>query len=213
MDAFLRIADREGLDAVTSRAIAAELGIASGALWHYFENFDAVFTAAFTAIYDRTSERIERSTGDLDGLAALRAMIAEILPVSAEAQSEAGIVVAFWGRAAANHFLARYQAEAEEAWRTRMIGYLTAGVRGGELTPRSPITSIADVISSVCLGQQVEYVMRSPLGKPERQLALIDAVLSPWLGDRGSGIAGGAGNGKAPHTAGPSRTVSTQCGA
>jgi len=65
-------------------------------------------------------------------------------------------VVAFWDRTAANQVLARHQADAESAWHARMVGYLIDAVAAQELHERTPVTSVADIISSICLGQQVE---------------------------------------------------------
>src|SRR3954469_19453044 len=84
VEAFLSVVASKGLPAATSRAIAGQLGVGTGALWHYFDGFDAVTAAAYQRVFERTNERIARATTGLSGLAALDTMMREILPLEKE---------------------------------------------------------------------------------------------------------------------------------
>ena len=180
VEAFLRITSREGLQAATSRAIATELGVATGALWHYFPNFDAVLRAAFDTVFSRTNERIDAATHGLTAVAGLRAMMGEILPLTRETQDEARIVVSFWGRVATSEDLAAHQANVGDVWRNRMAAFINAAAETGELRADTPVAALVDLLSSIATGQQVEFVTRSELGGEERQLALVEHCLRPW---------------------------------
>src|SRR5689334_14842717 len=98
VEAFLSVVARKGLPAATSRAIAAELGVGTGALWHYFDGFDAVTAAAYQRVFERTNIRIDGAATGLRGLAATEAVMREILPLGKETLDEAQVVVGFWGR-------------------------------------------------------------------------------------------------------------------
>src|SRR3954463_12514560 len=74
LDGARRIFARDGFEATTNRSIAAEVGITSGAIYHYFpskaELFAAVFDQAQGIVYDgfegavagpgRLTERFQR---------------------------------------------------------------------------------------------------------------------------------------------------------
>ncbi|KQQ03347.1 MULTISPECIES: TetR/AcrR family transcriptional regulator [unclassified Rathayibacter] len=181
VDALLRIADRDGLEAATSRAIAAELGVATGSLWHYFPNFDAVLSGAFDVVFRRTNERIAERAAGLSGLAALRAMVTEILPLDAVTRAEARLVVSFWGRVAVIDSLASTVSSVDGEWRAAIADRLREAVAAGELAAGTPLESVVDLLLSVMSGQQVEWVTRGSVTEPARQLGLVEAVLRPHL--------------------------------
>jgi AcrR family transcriptional regulator len=180
VDAYLAVVARDGMSAATSRAIAAELGIGTGALWHYFEGFDEVAAGAYARITERTNNRIVAAIAGLRGLAAFYAMISEILPMTKETVDEAFVVVGFWGRLAANSTIEETQTDLGVYWGGLIRDRLTEAVEDGELGPGIPIADVVDVVLTICIGQQVNAVMSSPMVGPSRQLAMIDHCLRPW---------------------------------
>ncbi|GLY02574.1 MULTISPECIES: TetR family transcriptional regulator C-terminal domain-containing protein [Actinoplanes] len=180
VEAFLAVVARDGLPAATSRAIAAELGMGAGALWHYFDGFDAVAAGAFHRITDRTNDRIAAATASRRGLAALDAALREILPLEKETRDEAHVVVGFWGRMAANDTMPVINDVVEDQWRGMLRDRLAEAVEDGDIDPAVPYDEVIDVLLSIALAQQVHAVMGSPLSEPARQLAMIDHCLRPW---------------------------------
>ncbi|GAA0484051.1 TetR family transcriptional regulator [Paractinoplanes deccanensis] len=180
VEAFLSVVARKGLPAATSRAIAAELGVGTGALWHYFDGFDAVTAAAYQRVFERTNERIAGASTGRRGLAALDAMMREILPLEKETLDEAQVVVGFWGRLAANDKLSAGEADVSELWGGRLRTHLHEAVEDGDLVRGTPVDGIVDLLLSLAIGQQVHAVMGTPLTAPARQLALIEHCLAPW---------------------------------
>ncbi|GIF19991.1 AcrR family transcriptional regulator [Actinoplanes tereljensis] len=180
VEAFLAVVTREGLPAASSRAIAAELGIGTGALWHYFDDFDAVASAAYQRVFERTNARIADAAAGRRGLDAIEAMMREILPLAKETLDEAQVVVGFWGRLAANDRLATAETDVGEIWGTQLSGYLSEAITDGALSPDTPVSALVDLLLSISMGQQVHVVMRSPLSDPARQWALIENTLHPW---------------------------------
>ncbi len=180
IEAFLTVLARDGLSGATSRAIAAELGMGTGALWHYFDGFDAVAAGAYQRIVDLTNERIAEATVGLRGLDALDAMMREILPLSKQTVDEAYVVVGFWGRLAATDTMAATRGDADELWRELLQKHLGEAVADGVLDAAIPLDDVIDVILTIAVGQQVNAVMASPLGEPARQLAMIANCVRPW---------------------------------
>jgi AcrR family transcriptional regulator len=180
VEAFLTVVARDGLAAATSRAIALELGIGTGALWHYFDGFDEVAAGAYARIVERTNDRIAAATAGLRGLDAFYATIREILPLTKETLDEAHVVVDFWGRLAANSKIEETQEDLGNFWGGLIHRCFTEAIEDGVLTVTTPIPDVIDVLLTVCLGQQVNAVMASPLVDPSRQLAMVDHCLRPW---------------------------------
>ena len=158
LDTFLSIVAEEGLSAATTRAVASRLGVATGALWHYFPGLDSVLSAAFDAVYERTNDRIERATAGRRGLDAVASMFGEILPLTKETQDEARIVVGFWGRIASNPELAASQALIASRWRDVQRGHLEEAIVDGELASTADVDALLDVLGLVTSGAQVDWV-------------------------------------------------------
>jgi AcrR family transcriptional regulator len=180
VDAYLRIASRSGVAAATSRALAAEAGISTGALWHYFDGFGDVVRAAFQRVYGQTNERIAAATDGSRGLAALDAMAFDILPHDAATRDEAVVVVSFWGLLPA-HAEFREQARAVEAeWGAQVSTHLREAIEDGELVPATPVAALTDTLLALYEALQLREVQGSPTAAPDRQRALLDHLIAPW---------------------------------
>ncbi|GAB2607022.1 TetR family transcriptional regulator [Paractinoplanes abujensis] len=178
--AFLTVVAREGLAGAGSRAIAAELGVGAGALWHYFDSLDAVVSAACQRVLEEVDTRIAAAAQDRRGLAALDATLREILPVSGQARDEAEVMIGFWGRLAVSRRPGPAATEALARWGDVVRRQLTEAVEDGELRPGVPVAALADVLLSVAIGQQVHAVLAAPATDPEGALTLVEHCLSPW---------------------------------
>lgn len=182
---YLTIAAREGIEAATTRALAAELGVASGALWHYFSGFDEVLHEAFREIFHRTNARISHRLDGFSGLRALTGMLEEILPIAGVAQDEAYVVVSFWGRVPTRPVMADLQSEISSQWRDGFRELLSQAVSDAELRPDAPLEPISDTILALTTAFQVEYVLRTSLAQPPQQWRMIHHVLAPWMTEKG----------------------------
>lgn len=180
VDAYLAVIARDGGAQTTSRAVAAELGMATGGLWHYFENFDAVILAAFGRVFENTTARVMDRTATLTGLGALEAMLREILPLDAVTQTEATVVVTFWGRVAGLPALGAVQSRVEAIWRQLLATCIDEAVAANDLRADVPKEDLVDTLLLVATAQQVEYVMGSSIGAPARQWSLFQHTLRSW---------------------------------
>ncbi|GAA1654512.1 TetR/AcrR family transcriptional regulator [Georgenia ruanii] len=183
VEAYIRVAAREGLHGVTSRAVASELGIAVGGLWHYFDSLEAVLSAAYERIYARQTDRIDEGVEGLRGLAAAKAMVRALLPLTTTTQLEARINVSYWGYIASRAELSRIQAQLEIDWTRRMCDYIQGAVEDGRLKASTPVMLLAQQLLLLTSALQVEFVVSSSLSAPERQLEILDLTIAPWLTD------------------------------
>jgi AcrR family transcriptional regulator len=130
--AVWRLASREGLAAVTMRAVAAEAGWSTGAVAHYFADKEDLLMFAFETVADRVGRRIVRAAEQArDPLERLRAQLVEGLPMDAERRAEVRVWFAFLGLAQTNRRLAKAGREAYRVWRDRVAKTLTAAQRQG----------------------------------------------------------------------------------
>ncbi|MFY9712272.1 MAG: TetR/AcrR family transcriptional regulator [Microbacterium sp.] len=177
-EALLVVAARDGHESVTSRAVAKELGVATGALWHYFDGFDDVIRAAAAEVTRRTDERITAATRGLRGLARLEAMMREVLPVDERTRTEARVVVGFWGRLATLALTPDAASPTLGTWHESIRDSLDQAVAGGELRPETPTDAVMTLLRSITYGQQVVEVTEPQ--DSTAHLAALDAILSPW---------------------------------
>ncbi|MEV4066940.1 TetR/AcrR family transcriptional regulator [Nonomuraea dietziae] len=106
---------RDGIDAATSRAIAKEAGYSNGVLAHYFADKDEILLSALRDSHRRIRARITERVGDARGLAALREVLMDNLPLNEERAQETRLEISFWSRSLAVERLAEVQrAEAAE---------------------------------------------------------------------------------------------------
>jgi AcrR family transcriptional regulator len=99
LEATWTVVRERGLEATTTRAIAAQAGCSLSILAHYFDGKDDIVQSAQTALYERIVQRAFRIGGDLLGLAALRQALEAALPLDPERIADAHLNVAFAGLA------------------------------------------------------------------------------------------------------------------
>jgi len=177
-EALLVVAARDGHESVSSRAVAKELGVATGSLWHYFDGFDDVIRAAAAEVTRRTDERITAATTDLRGLARLDALMREVLPVDDRTRSEARVVVGFWGRLATLAATPDAAVPTLATWQGGIRDALDEAVADGELRDDTPTDAVMALLRSITYGQQVVEVTEPQ--DAAAHLAVLDGILAPW---------------------------------
>ena len=176
-EALLAVAARDGHESVSSRAVAKELGVATGSLWHYFDGFDDVVRAA-AEVTRRTDARIADATAGLRGLPRLHALMREVLPVDERTRSEARIVVGFWGRVATLAATPDAGAPTLATWQDSIRDALEEAVADGELRSDTPQDAVMALLRSITYGQQVVEVTEPQ--PAAAHLAVLDSILAPW---------------------------------
>jgi AcrR family transcriptional regulator len=98
-DALVRVAARQGLEAVSLRHVAAEAGVSAGMVQHYFRTKDEMMAFALSAVREVNEARITAAVAELGDNPAprdlLRAMIRAVLPLDDESRRYGRVAIAF----------------------------------------------------------------------------------------------------------------------
>jgi AcrR family transcriptional regulator len=122
--AVWRIVVRDGVAAASVRAVAREAGLSMGSVRHFFASHDQLLLFAVEALVEQASRRIEAGTSArmalvAEGrpLAAVAALLEEVLPLDAERQNEAKVWAAFTTPPATNPDIAAVREQVDEGVR------------------------------------------------------------------------------------------------
>ncbi|MFI8962161.1 TetR/AcrR family transcriptional regulator [Streptomyces sp. NPDC053493] len=202
-EAVWRVLAAQGFHGLTLRAVAAELGATTGLLTHYFPAKRDLLRHALDLLDERTAARPRRTAG-AEGLAAVRAGLLDILPLTAEATASNRIWVSSWDTALADPVLSDDHAGRYARSRVRLAGLIAAAQDLGELPAGDP-DRLAAGAQAFVLGLVVQSLLDPAAFPPDRQTALLDDYLASLARDgRGSGPGGGRGSEPGPDQ-GPAR--------
>jgi AcrR family transcriptional regulator len=127
--AVWRIVSRDGLEAATVRRVAAETGMSTSVVSHYFSGKDDLLRLAFRIVVERGRDRAIAQS-EQGGRA--RALLVTALPLDAERRAEARVWFSILGLALTRPELAAEQRRAYDAWRAEVAAALRAeGLREG----------------------------------------------------------------------------------
>ncbi len=98
IEAVWRVIARDGMERTTIRTIAAETGWSTGVLAHYFTDKDDILGSALLLMYDRIAARWDDKLEGLSGLAALRELVLDNLPLDDERELETKFLMNYWSR-------------------------------------------------------------------------------------------------------------------
>jgi AcrR family transcriptional regulator len=169
--AVWRVVSAEGLEAVTVRRVAAETGMSTSVVSHYFAGKDDLLRLAFRLALDRGRARAEAQVRAGSGLA--RALLVTGLPLDAERRTEARVWFSFLGLALTRPDLAAEQRGAYRAWR----GALSAALREEGLAEGIDADAEAAALIALVDGLAVQAAFEPRRLPAARQLALLDARL------------------------------------
>jgi AcrR family transcriptional regulator len=177
-----RVIARHGLAGTTVRKIAREAGYSPGVLAHYFSDKQDILGSALVLSHRRVGERMARRAAGLTGVAALRVVMLEALPLDGQRLLEAEIEVSFWGRSLGSPELAALQnAEFERLW-SRLRALLEDAGKQGELAAGLDIEESTHRLVALIDGLSVEAVLYPARVPPDRQVALLDRLLADLTG-------------------------------
>jgi AcrR family transcriptional regulator len=123
----------EGIEAATVRRIAEEAGCTTGRITHYFADKEEVLVAALRQVHRAAGRRMIAAIGPRSGLEALRAVLAEALPLDQERILEWRVWLAFWGSAATSPRLQAEQHERYREWRELLKRVLATAPLSGDI--------------------------------------------------------------------------------
>lgn len=100
-----RLVAVQGVHASTMRAIAAEAGVTTGAVTHYFADKADVMTAVIRYNNELIARTMVQAAAGMRGLPALEAAMDSLLPLEDEMLRSWTVLIAFWGQSPAKQFV------------------------------------------------------------------------------------------------------------
>ncbi|MFI6536747.1 TetR/AcrR family transcriptional regulator [Nonomuraea sp. NPDC050547] len=159
LTAASRVIVRDGIDAATTRAIAKEAGLSNGVLSHYFADKDEILLSALRESHRRIRERLTAKVGELGGLAALREVLLDNLPLDAERTEETRLEVSFWSRSLASEELAEVQREEAGELRAAVHGLLVEARAAGEVRAETDLDDATEHLLALVDGLSVHLLL------------------------------------------------------
>ncbi|HUP69191.1 MAG TPA: TetR/AcrR family transcriptional regulator [Acidimicrobiales bacterium] len=164
-----RVVGRDGLDGLTTRAVAREAGWSTGVLAHYFANRDALLRAAFRLVFEEVMDRMEATVAAIpDPTRALTEALLQAVPIDARQRTEAIVWFTFLGLAAGQPALGDEARARYAMWLDFIERTVEAALAGGHLA-KGEARRIARVLVSHVDGLTVQAIF-DPTGLSMRRL-------------------------------------------
>lgn len=129
----IRLIARQGYEATTMRALAAELDVSTGTITHWFATKNQVLGAALEEVADRVARRSDDAIAGLtDPREILIALGNASIPEGLEAFEEQRVWLELAARASRTPELAERHERLYDAWRKRMERTVRAGITVGD---------------------------------------------------------------------------------
>jgi AcrR family transcriptional regulator len=174
IEATWRVIAREGIASATTRGIAREAGCSSGVLAHYFADKAELMASAMLAAHAEVHARLDPG---LTGLASVRQYMLECLPLDERRRFLAVVEVSFWGQAVGNRRLVDLYADEVEGLRGTLRVRLAQAREQGELAPDVDVEAVVHELHVLNDGLSLQAALSPHGASPERQVALVDAIL------------------------------------
>jgi AcrR family transcriptional regulator len=177
LSATWRVIARDGITGATIRAIAKEANCSRGILGHYFDDKADILGSALVLSHRRVGARMAQASTGLTGLAALRAVMLEALPLDERRDLEAQIEISFWGRALGNARLRELQHSEFDRLCARLHGHLQEAARLGELARECDLRLATHQLVVLIDGLSAQRVLYQDRVTPQRQVEMLDHLL------------------------------------
>jgi AcrR family transcriptional regulator len=170
------LADK-GFGGLTLRAVAAAMGVSTGMLMHYFPTKRALIAHALDLLEKRTDERPRRDR-PADGLATVRAMLLDILPLTEGDTARNRIWVSSWDLALADDGLATDQADRYTRLRSTLRPHFEAARGLGEVPEAADPEQLAATTVAFTHGLVVQALFDPARFPEDVQTTMVDDFLA-----------------------------------
>lgn len=167
----------EGIEAATVRRIAEEAGCTTGRITHYFADKEEVLVAALRQVHRAAGKRMLAAIGERSGLEALRAVLAEALPLDQERILEWRVWLAFWGSAATSTSLQAEQHQRYREWR----GLLKRVLATARLSADIDLDRLVDQIVALVDGFGLQGVLDPQHPQPEQLASRLNGAVDALI--------------------------------
>ena len=177
--AVLAEVEEQGVEGLTVRRIAARAGMGTGLVHHYFPGGKAelVHAAVVTAV-ERGVLRMLAVLDTSRGTDAVRAVAAELLPITDKRRSQWMAWTALWSKVFTTEQLLQEQRERLRAWRLVLQSLLDQAVADGELVDGMDTSAAAVRLAALLDGLGLHSLIEPDLLTAERMLIEVDGFLA-----------------------------------
>ncbi|MFK4068198.1 TetR/AcrR family transcriptional regulator [Streptomyces sp. NPDC029674] len=184
-EAVWRVLADKGFGGLTLRAVAAAMGVSTGMLMHYFPTKRALLVHALDLLEKRTAERPRRPR-PAAGLATVRAILLDILPLTPGDTARNRVWVGSWDLSLADDELAAEQAGRYERLRATIRPHLEAARELGELPATADPERLTATAVAFTHGLVVQALFDPAGFTAESQTALLDDFLASMAAATGA---------------------------
>ncbi|MFD3513376.1 TetR/AcrR family transcriptional regulator [Streptomyces sp. NPDC058657] len=167
----------KGFGGLTLRSVATALGVSTGMLMHYFPAKRALIAHALDLLERRTAER-PRRTPSAEGLATVRAMLLDILPLGPADADRNRIWVSSWDLALADEGLATDQAARYTRLRASLRPHFATARERGELPADADPEQLSAMAVAFVHGLVVQALFDPARFPEDVQVAMVDGLLA-----------------------------------
>lgn len=172
-DALMRLAARHGLEGVSLRQVAAEAGVSTGMVQHYFRTKDEMMTFSLVMVGNRIRARCEAAAPSATPRELVRGVLLQILPLDHTRRLEGHVGLAFLAYAAVKPAIR--EGVREDA--AGMRGFIAEQLRAAGADAADPELAAIGLMALVDgLGMQLlsrQYAEKDAVAALDTQLALI----------------------------------------
>ncbi|MGW5922825.1 TetR/AcrR family transcriptional regulator [Nocardia fluminea] len=168
-DAVMRLLARDGLESISLRHVAAEAGVSTGQVQHYFPSKEAMMEFATSTIADRIATRISAAGPDPD----LHQILTALLPTDAESAADARVLIGYLAFASVRPQIAETLATNGLGFRDHVAAMLTH-----HPDPTAAAESLLALLDGLALHVTIGQL------SPEKARALLTAAIDDAQGSR-----------------------------
>lgn len=186
LDGVLELAATRGMEAVSVREVAAQVGVSPAKVQYYFRTKDELLIAAFRHVEQLLDDRAAQVSYEHGVATALRDVMVDWLPVDAVRARLVKVWIAFLARAVVTDELAAIESAYQRRTQAQLIGAIESGIESGEYVPEVDPALEACLLSALVEGLSVR-MLTDPAGLPaDTAIATLDAhlALHPRRADR-----------------------------
>lgn len=177
VEAAWRVIGRAGMVGATMREIAREAGVSTGILAHYFKDKEDLLGFSLRLSHRRIYERFSAGTQGLVGLAALRVIMLEALPLDQERLLEAQIEMNFFSLALGNESLRELQNREFERFWDELHHRVSEAQTLGEISTTFDADWITHQLIILVEGISLEAVLYPARISPDQQSKILERFL------------------------------------
>ncbi len=178
-EALWRVAERDGVEGVTMRAVAREAGWSTGVVTHYFPDMDALTTHSFALVQRAMADRAERAYARAaTPRTGVRAALAQALPLDRDRRREATVWFGHLELARRSPAVGAVARDHYDNWRTAVSAQVAAAwpLLPGPRDVADELIALVDGIAVRALAIPRALPRSAQLGMLDRALANIDAA-------------------------------------